>query len=101
MFEKVYATDIALHRLEAASKHGAIALPLEELKTRLAGDSGGRGADAVLEVVGHGSALLTALDLVRPFGVVSSCGVHTHDVTINGATLYAKKWVGLCAVTLR
>jgi threonine dehydrogenase-like Zn-dependent dehydrogenase len=91
MFETVYATDIASHRLEAAAKHGAIALPLDELKRQLAEATEGRGADAVLEVVGHESALVTALDLVRPFGVLSSCGVHTQNVTLNGSVLYGKK----------
>ncbi|KAK1921903.1 chaperonin 10-like protein [Papiliotrema laurentii] len=101
MFETVYATDIASHRLEAAAKHGAIALPLDELKRQLAEATEGRGADAVLEVVGHESALVTALDLVRPFGVLSSCGVHTQNVTLNGSVLYGKNirmQFGRCSV---
>lgn len=57
--------------------------------------TGGRGADAVLELVGHESALVTALDLVRPYGVVSVGGMHGRPVTIDGALLYNKKWVFL------
>jgi threonine dehydrogenase-like Zn-dependent dehydrogenase len=87
----VYATDIAAHRLDLARAHGAIALPLDELKTELAKATDGRGADAVLEVVGHASALVTAVDLVRPFGAISSCGVHTQDITLSGSMIYAKK----------
>ncbi len=39
--------------------------------------TGGRGADAVLEVVGAPSALRSAYDLVRPGGTISSVGCHT------------------------
>jgi threonine dehydrogenase-like Zn-dependent dehydrogenase len=42
--------------------------------------AGGRGADAVIEVVGLSPALRTAFDLVRPFGVISSIGVHNAEV---------------------
>jgi threonine dehydrogenase-like Zn-dependent dehydrogenase len=91
MFGTVLATDIAPHRLQAANKHGAEALPLAELKVRLAELTNGRGADAVLEVVGHASALVTATELARPFGVVSSCGVHNLAVTLPGTALYGKK----------
>lgn len=91
MFDKVFATDIAEHRLKSARSHGAIALQGEELKKAILEATEGRGADAALEIVGHQSAIDTAVDLVRPFGFVSSCGVHTHDVTIHGSKLYGKK----------
>jgi threonine dehydrogenase-like Zn-dependent dehydrogenase len=91
MFDKVFATDIAEHRLEAARKHGAIALKGDELKKAVLEATDGRGADATLEIVGHQGAIDTAVDLVRPFGVVSSCGVHTHNVSIPGSALYGKK----------
>jgi threonine dehydrogenase-like Zn-dependent dehydrogenase len=42
--------------------------------------TGGRGADAVIEVVGLSPALRTAFELVRPFGVISSIGVHNAEV---------------------
>jgi threonine dehydrogenase-like Zn-dependent dehydrogenase len=89
----VYATDIATHRLEAATRHGAIALSKAELESEVSRITSGRGADAVLEVVGHESALLHAIEMVRPFGVVSSCGVHTHTLSLVGSQLYAKKYV--------
>lgn len=91
MFDKVYATDIAHNRLEAAEKHGAVALPLNELKQVVTAATEGRGADAILEVVGHESALHTALELVRPFGVVSSVGVHNLPMTLPGTSVYGKK----------
>jgi threonine dehydrogenase-like Zn-dependent dehydrogenase len=34
----------------------------------------GRGADAVIEGVGHADALRTAFDLLRPWGNISSFG---------------------------
>ena len=39
----------------------------------------GRGADAVLEVVGSPEATRLAIDLVRPGGTVSAVGVHTEQ----------------------
>ncbi|RSH84927.1 uncharacterized protein EHS24_006474 [Apiotrichum porosum] len=99
LFETVFATDIAPHRLESASRHGAIALPLEQLKQKLMEVTEGRGADACLEVVGHSSALQTALDLVRPYGAISSCGVHTQVAPLAGSQLYGKKMMfGRCSV---
>lgn len=91
MFEKVFATDLAEHRLKAAEKHGAIALKTADLKAAVLEATGGRGADAALEVVGHQGALDTAIDVVRPFAVISSCGLHTHDVKLPGLVLYGKK----------
>lgn len=53
--------------------------------------SDGQGCDAVLEVVGNNSAIQLAYDLIRPFGVISSVGVHTHpQFPINGDALYSK-----------
>lgn len=93
LFETVFATDIAPHRLEAAKRHGAIALPKEELTKAVMDATEGRGADAALEVVGHESALITAMEIVRFYGVISSCGVHTHTASLPGAMLYGKKYV--------
>ena len=39
--------------------------------------TGGRGADAVLELVGSPAALRLAFDALRPGGVLSSVGCHT------------------------
>ena len=91
LFETVFATDLAPHRLELAKKHGAIALSQDELIPAVLEASEGRGADAVLEVVGHISALETALQIVRPYGVISVGGVHTGPVTLPGLGLYGKK----------
>ncbi len=90
MFEKVFATDLAPQRLEAARRHGAIALQDDELKAAIMEATEGRGADVALEVVGHASAMTKAIELARPFGVVSSCGVHSEPITTNGYMMFHK-----------
>jgi threonine dehydrogenase-like Zn-dependent dehydrogenase len=93
MFSKVFATDLQPARLELAKRHGATALPLAELRTALAEATDGRGADAVLEVVGVEGAIRTGMELVRPYGVLSSVGVHGHERKLDGDLLYGKKYV--------
>lgn len=73
-----------------AEQYGAIPLAEDELKETLYKETDGRGPDVILEVVGQPAALNLALDLVRPYGIISSCGVHTKDVTLNGRLLYGK-----------
>ena len=91
MFDTVYATDLVLPRLVAANRHGATALPVSELQAAIMQVTDGRGADAVIEAVGNSAALITACELARPCGVVSSCGVHTRPINISGDLLYSKK----------
>ncbi|EJT53302.1 hypothetical protein A1Q1_05265 [Trichosporon asahii var. asahii CBS 2479] len=101
LFETVYATDLNASRLPAAEKHGAIALPLPELKEALMNATEGRGADAVLEVVGHPSAVADALELVRPYGAVSSVGVHNAPLSVSAEKFYDKNvrmQFGRCSV---
>ena len=93
MFAKVFATDLDSDRLKVAEKYGAIALPGDKLDEALSRATQGRGADAVLELVGVSKALESALELVRPYGVISSGGVYTADVNLPGSALYAKKYV--------
>jgi len=51
----------------------------------------GAGCNAVLEVVGNNSALTLAYELVRPFGLISSVGVHQEPpVPFTGRDLYNK-----------
>lgn len=93
MFSKIFATDLQPSRLALAERHGATALPLSELKQALLEATHGRGADAVLEVVGVEGALRTAMELVRPYGVLSSVGVHGSERKLDGDLLYGKKSV--------
>ncbi len=78
---KVFAIDSVEERLVKASNYGALPInfqtqnPIDVIQ----GMTQGRGADAVMEVVGSPSAQRLAVDLVRPGGIVSTVGVHTSD----------------------
>ncbi len=91
-FKTVYAIDSVPERLAEAKKHGAIPLHLtnDDCVQVLKDATEGRGADVALEVVGAEDALKLAVKIVRNFGVVSSCGIHTHAVTLEGLDLYNK-----------
>jgi len=55
----------------------------------------------VIEVVGLSPALKTAYDLVRPFGIISSIGVHNGEIPWSGAQGYDKNLrvqMGRCPV---
>lgn len=76
---RVFAIDRIPERLQLAQKFGAEPIDFAEndavALVREATD--GRGADAVLEVVGSAAASQMAYKLVRPGGVISVVGVHT------------------------
>jgi threonine dehydrogenase-like Zn-dependent dehydrogenase len=80
----LFAVDSVESRLELAKKLGAEPLNFAKDKAgmveRVKEVTEGRGADAVIEVVGLSPALKTAYDLLRPFGVISSIGVHNAEV---------------------
>lgn len=82
----LFAVDSVQSRLDLAAKLGAEPLNFKTdptgLKNRIAEVTDGRGADVVIEVVGLGPALRTAFDVVRPFGVIYSIGVHNGDVSL-------------------
>jgi threonine dehydrogenase-like Zn-dependent dehydrogenase len=77
--EKLFAIDTVAARLAKAKEFGAVPLNplLADTKEQILENTGGRGADAVMEVVGSSSALQLAMDVVRPGGIISSAGVHT------------------------
>lgn len=77
--ENLFAIDYSNERLQAAKEFGAIPLnpSYTDLKTTILHSTNGRGADAVMEVVGSSEALRLAIDLLRPGGTISSVGVHT------------------------
>lgn len=80
----LFAVDSVDSRLELARGLGAEPLNFmkdkEGMHARIKEVTAGRGADAVVEVVGLSPALRTAFDLLRPFGVISSIGVHNAEV---------------------
>ncbi|TBU25558.1 alcohol dehydrogenase [Dichomitus squalens] len=51
----------------------------------------GAGCNAVLEVVGNNNALTLSYEIVRPFGIISSVGVHQEPpLPFNGRGVYDK-----------
>lgn len=88
---KIFAIDSIPSRLEEARKLGALPInlsdnPVDQIKEA----SSGRGADVVMEVVGHADALELGFDLIRPFGKISSVGVHNEQISFPGFALYSK-----------
>lgn len=75
--ERVLAVDGVPERRALATLFGAQALDLGQAVEAVLAETGGRGADSVLEAVGSPAATRTALELVRPGGTLAACGVHT------------------------
>ena len=77
--ETLFAIDPVPERLAIAKKFGAIPLnpSLTNVKEAILHSTSGRGADAVMEVVGSEQTLKLAIELLRPGGIISSAGVHT------------------------
>jgi len=91
MVDKVYVIDSVPERLEEAKRIGAIPIHLNnDPVAKIKAASGGRGADVVMEVVGHADAFHLAFDMIRPFGQISSIGVHTEPINMNGLMMYGK-----------
>ncbi|PMB65481.1 putative zinc-binding alcohol dehydrogenase [Beauveria bassiana] len=81
--KQVFAVDNVDRRLEMAKSLGAVPLNfdvgIDKMQEHVRNGTGGRGADFVVEVVGLSPALKTAFELVRPFGAMSSIGVHNAE----------------------
>ncbi len=75
--EKIFAIDFVKHRLEVAKQFGAIAIddPAQAVEI-VAQSTAGRGADAVMELVGLPAAQKLAFDVLRPGGIISTIGCH-------------------------
>jgi threonine dehydrogenase-like Zn-dependent dehydrogenase len=109
---KLYAVDSVPDRLKRAEALGAIPLNFktDDVKAEILKATEGRGADAVIEVVGHADALRTAFDILRFAGKISviglssllpslltnlqkantALGLHTQDLPFNGNEAYNK-----------
>lgn len=101
----VLAVDGIPSRLERAKSLGAEPWNYLEngdgLAARVAELTDGRGVDVVIEVVGHSSALETAFRLLRPWGTISSVGVHNGAIPWSGNQAYGKNLkiqMGRCPV---
>ncbi|KAH6649191.1 chaperonin 10-like protein [Truncatella angustata] len=101
----IFAIDGIESRLKIAENLGAIPLNFKDglasMQERVWRVTEGRGADMVVEVVGKSPALRTAYELVRPFGTISSIGVHNAEIPWSGAEAYGKNLrvqMGRCPV---
>ncbi|KAH7313254.1 chaperonin 10-like protein [Stachybotrys elegans] len=101
----IFAIDSVQSRLDIARSLGAEPLNFKDgadkMKSRVLEVTDGRGADMVVEVVGMAPALRTAFDLLRPFGAISSIGVHNAEIPWSGSEGYDKNvrlQMGRCPV---
>jgi len=90
-FAGVLVSDLNIKRLERAKLLGFDAVPSGELTERVAGTSGGEGADLVLECAGAAPAVQTALDLLRPRGRLVMVSVHKRHPEVDLRTLNFKE----------
>lgn len=102
------AVDSVQSRLDLATSLGAESWNFQthrsDLQRRVRDLTDGRGADAVLEVVGLSAALRTAFELVRPWGTISSVGVHNGEIPWTANEAYARNLriqMGRCPVRSR
>jgi len=101
----LFAVDSVDSRLELAKELGAEPLNFVKNKVgmekRIKEVTDGRGADVVIEVVGLSPALKTSFDLIRPWGIISSVGVHNGEIPWSGNQAYGKNLriqMGRCPV---
>ncbi|KAI9745061.1 MAG: hypothetical protein M1818_001339 [Claussenomyces sp. TS43310] len=88
----IYVVDSVDDRLAEAESMGGIPLKLgrDDIQKVIMDATGGRGADAVIEVVGNKPALRSAFDLVRQCGVLSSIGFHQGELPFTAFESYQK-----------
>ena len=99
--DNLFAFDPVPERLKRAQELGATTLSdAEELVDSVLSASDGRGADAVMEVVGLPAAQKLAYNLLRPGGILSVVGCHcTPDFAFSPADAFDKNLtykVGRC-----
>ncbi|KAK5629726.1 hypothetical protein RRF57_005441 [Xylaria bambusicola] len=101
----LFVIDSVDSRLRIAQSLGAEPLNFktdpEGMVERIREVTEGRGADIVIEVVGLKAALRTAYEVIRPFGFISSIGVHNSDMPFTATDGYDKNvrvQMGRCPV---
>lgn len=101
----ILAVDSIPSRLELARSLGAepwnFMEDREGLDRRVKELTDGRGADVVVEVVGLSPALKMGFELLRPWGIISSVGVHNGEIPWDGNQAYGKNLriqMGRCPV---
>lgn len=103
--KNLIAIDSVPSRLQLAKELGAEPWNFQEdekgLRERVKALTDGRGADVAIEVVGHSDALRMAFELIRPWGRISSVGVHNGEIPWTGNEAYNKNLqiqMGRCPV---
>jgi threonine dehydrogenase-like Zn-dependent dehydrogenase len=103
--KNLLAVDAVDSRLELAKRLGGepwnYQKDKEGLVKRVKELTNGRGADTVIEVVGHSDALALGFELLRPWGNISSVGVHNGEIPWTGNQAYGKNLrvqMGRCPV---
>ena len=88
----IFVVDSVDDRLVEAAKLGGIPLKLgrDDVQAVVLAATDGRGADAVIEVVGNKAALRSAFDLLRPCGTLSSIGFHQGELPFTALESYQK-----------
>lgn len=101
----VLAVDSIPSRLDLAKSLGAepwnFQTDREGLDKRVKELTEGRGADVIIEVVGLSPALKMGYELIRPWGIISSVGVHNGEIPWTGNDAYNKNLrvqMGRCPV---
>jgi threonine dehydrogenase-like Zn-dependent dehydrogenase len=99
------AVDGVDSRLQQAKSLGAEPWNFQTQKDgmlqRISELTNGRGADVVIEVVGHSDALELGFECLRPWGSISSVGVHNGPIPWTGNQAYGKNLriqMGRCPV---
>jgi threonine dehydrogenase-like Zn-dependent dehydrogenase len=102
---RVLALDRLEDRLALAEKFGAISINVDQTNAQMAVTelTEGRGADVVVEAVGHPSAYETAFDVVRGGGTISVVGVFvTERVEVPLGVYWARAvrilFAGICPI---
>lgn len=103
--KNILAVDGVQSRLDLAKGLGAepwnFQTQREDLDKRVKELTDGRGADVVIEVVGLSPALKMGFELLRPWGIISSVGVHNAEIPWTGNQAYGKNLriqMGRCPV---
>jgi 2-desacetyl-2-hydroxyethyl bacteriochlorophyllide A dehydrogenase len=89
----VLAVDTVASRLEVAAKLGAVPVEAtDDAPAAVRAQTGGRGADAVIECAGGVPALASALKMARPRGTVSVIGAHFEpDFPLDAGAMFANE----------
>ncbi len=83
---RVFAIEVNQHRRKIASEMKADLVldpSSQDVRAAVLEETGGLGADVVLEMAGHPTAILTAFDIVRRGGRISLLGLTSKPISLN------------------